>query len=227
MPPFLEPFRIKSVEPMPFPTAAARRDAPAAAGHNLIRAPARVVTIDLLTGSGAAAMSAAQRSALPSAGESGARCFERCQSVVRERAPPREILPVQAGRLAERILLRAILRREGVGEQYLFRRHQGGGRGGRSRGGGPAGARAGRDAEPVRRRYRSRRAGGFADRAHGEQDPLRGPDHHERREWRSARIAPRRAAGAAAGRLPRGVRGRRPPARSSPAAPVARDHAGH
>ena len=89
MPSFMEPFRIKAVEPIPFPTSAERREALAAARYNLFRVPARLITIDLLTDSGTAAMSAAQWSALLSGDESyaGARSFERFEAVVRELAP--------------------------------------------------------------------------------------------------------------------------------------------
>lgn len=107
MPAFLEPFRIKAVEPIPFPTQQERVDALVQAGHNLFRVPARLITIDLLTDSGTNAMSAAQWSALLSGDESyaGARSFERFESVVRELTGYPEVIPVHQGRAAERILL--------------------------------------------------------------------------------------------------------------------------
>ncbi|MEU0469546.1 tryptophanase [Amycolatopsis sp. NPDC006131] len=112
VPPFMEPFRIKAVEPIPFPTAEERRDALVAAGWNLFRVPARAITIDLLTDSGTAAMSAAQWSALMRGDESyaGARSFERFEAVVRDLTGYGEILPVHQGRAAERILLGLLLR---------------------------------------------------------------------------------------------------------------------
>ena len=111
MPSFLEPFRIKAVEPIPFPTPDERREALARAGHNLFRVPSRLITIDLLTDSGTAAMSAAQWSALMSGDESyaGARSFDRFETVVRELTGYAEVLPVHQGRAAERILLGALL----------------------------------------------------------------------------------------------------------------------
>ncbi|HVW42311.1 MAG TPA: tryptophanase [Amycolatopsis sp.] len=111
MPSFLEPFRIKAVEPIPFPTFEERRAAMAGAGYNLFRVPSRLITIDLLTDSGTAAMSAAQWSALMSGDESyaGARSFERFETVVRDLTGYPEVLPVHQGRAAERILLGAIL----------------------------------------------------------------------------------------------------------------------
>ena len=60
MPAFIEPFRIKSVEPIPFPSAAERREVLAAAGYNQFAIDADKITIDLLTDSGTSAMSAEQ-----------------------------------------------------------------------------------------------------------------------------------------------------------------------
>lgn len=113
MPAFMEPFRIKAVEPISFPSRQERAAALSAAGYNLFRVPARVITIDLLTDSGTGAMSAAQWSALVSGDESyaGARSFERFESVVRELTGYPEVLPVHQGRAAERILLSVLLGR--------------------------------------------------------------------------------------------------------------------
>jgi tryptophanase len=107
----MEPFRIKTVEPIPFPDPAARAAALAAAGHNLFRVPARMITVDLLTDSGTAAMSAAQWAALISADESyaGARSYERFAEAVRELTGFAEVIPAHQGRAAERILLGAVL----------------------------------------------------------------------------------------------------------------------
>ncbi|MQA64261.1 MAG: tryptophanase [Actinophytocola sp.] len=111
MPPFMEPFRIKSVEPIPFPTVGQRKAALDAAGYNLFRIPARAITIDLLTDSGTSAMSAAQWSAMLSGDESyaGARSFERFETVVRDLMGYREVIPVHQGRAAERIVLHELL----------------------------------------------------------------------------------------------------------------------
>jgi tryptophanase len=122
MPSFMEPFRIKAVEPIPFPTSDERREALAAAEYNLFRVPARLITIDLLTDSGTAAMSAAQWSALLSGDESyaGARSFERFEAVVRELTGYPEVLPVHQGRAAERILLGNVL---GLGDISVSNTH--------------------------------------------------------------------------------------------------------
>src|SRR5688572_20379736 len=84
MPAFMEPFRIKSVEPIAFPTSAERTVALRAAGYNQFRLEAAQITIDLLTDSGTGAMSAAQWSAMLQGDESyaGARSFRRFEEVV-------------------------------------------------------------------------------------------------------------------------------------------------
>jgi tryptophanase len=108
----MEPFRIKSVEPIPFPTAEQRRTALVDAGYNLFRVPSRAITIDLLTDSGTNAMSAAQWAALLAGDESyaGAASFEHFETVVRELTGYDEVMPVHQGRAAERILLGNLLR---------------------------------------------------------------------------------------------------------------------
>ncbi|HZX08244.1 tryptophanase, partial [Kribbella sp.] len=111
VPEFMEPFRIKSVEPIPFPTSGERRAALVAAGYNLFRVPARAITVDLLTDSGTNAMSVAQWAALITGDESyaGATSYEHFASVVRELTGYDEVMPVHQGRAAERILLGNVL----------------------------------------------------------------------------------------------------------------------
>lgn len=112
MPVFLEPFRIKSVEPIPFPSARERAETLRAAGYNLFRVDADKITIDLLTDSGTGAMSAAQWSAMFLGDESyaGARSFRRFEAVVRSLTGYPEVIPVHQCRAAERIVLSALLR---------------------------------------------------------------------------------------------------------------------
>ncbi len=112
MPAFLEPFRIKTVEPLPRPTRGERAAALERAGYNVFRLRAAEITIDLLTDSGTGAMSAAQWAVLMDADESYAcaRSYERFERVVRELTGFPFILPVHQGRAAERILFTCLLR---------------------------------------------------------------------------------------------------------------------
>jgi tryptophanase len=108
----IEPYRIKAVEPLPLTTRPERERALEAAGFNLFRLPARLVTIDLLTDSGVVAMSARQWAALLQGDESyaGAESFFRLQSAVREVTGFDEVIPAHQGRAAERLLFEAMVR---------------------------------------------------------------------------------------------------------------------
>lgn len=122
MPPFMEPFRIKAVEPIAFPTAAERLAAIRAAGYNQFKIDADKITIDLLTDSGTGAMSAAQWAALHVGDESyaGARSFRRFEQVVRKLTGFTEVMPVHQGRAAERIVLAHLL---GPGQVSISNTH--------------------------------------------------------------------------------------------------------
>lgn len=111
MPAYMEPFRIKSVEPIPFPSRPEREECLRASGYNLFRIDADRITIDLLTDSGTGAMSADQWAALLRGDESyaGARSFRRFEAVVRDLTGYPEVIPVHQGRAAERILFSCLL----------------------------------------------------------------------------------------------------------------------
>jgi tyrosine phenol-lyase len=108
----IEPFRIKSVEPLRFTTRAHRESLLEEAGLNLFRIPAREILIDLLTDSGTSAMSTAQWAAMMRGDESyaGSESFYRMERVARELTGFRHIIPTHQGRAAERILFQVMCR---------------------------------------------------------------------------------------------------------------------
>ena len=102
----VEPFRIKSVEPINFTTPEEREAALHRVGFNLFGLKSSEVIIDLLTDSGTGAMSAEQWASLMRGDESyaGSPSYERFARVVQELTGLPHIIPVHQGRAAERIL---------------------------------------------------------------------------------------------------------------------------
>jgi tryptophanase len=102
----IEPFRIKSVEPIRHISPAERARILAAAGYNLFLVEARDILIDLLTDSGTSAMSNAQWAAMMRGDESyaGSESYYRLEKTARELTGFRHIIPTHQGRAAERIL---------------------------------------------------------------------------------------------------------------------------
>ena len=102
----IEPFRIKSVEPIRMTTRAERERLLEAALLNVFRLRADDVLIDWLTDSGTGAMSSRQWGAVMEGDESyaGARSFFRLEAVVRDITGMKHFVPTHQGRAAERVL---------------------------------------------------------------------------------------------------------------------------
>jgi len=108
----IEPFRIKSVEPIRMTTRAEREQIVAAAHYNLFAVRSQDVVIDLLTDSGTGAMSAEQWAAIMRGDESyaGAPSFARFEESVQEIFGFPQVIPTHQGRAAEHLLVAARVR---------------------------------------------------------------------------------------------------------------------
>ncbi|MHA7600250.1 tryptophanase [Alicycliphilus sp. T452] len=109
----IEPFRIKSVEPIRMTTRAERERLLEEARLNVFKLRAEDVLIDWLTDSGTGAMSARQWGAIMEGDESyaGARSFFRLEKVIQDITGMAHFVPTHQGRAAEKVLFTAVCRK--------------------------------------------------------------------------------------------------------------------
>jgi tryptophanase len=102
----IEPFIIKSVEPIQMTDQCDREAILKKAHYNLFQIRARNVLIDLLTDSGTGAMSSEQWAAIMRGDESyaGSESFARLEATIHELFGFKHVIPTHQGRAAERIL---------------------------------------------------------------------------------------------------------------------------
>jgi len=102
----IEPFRIKSVEPLNFTTEKERKEFLKEAHNNLFLVHSDQVLIDLLTDSGTTAMSAKQWAGIMVGDESyaGSPSFFRFEAMTRKITGYKHIIPTHQGRAAEKII---------------------------------------------------------------------------------------------------------------------------
>jgi tryptophanase len=102
----IEPFRIKTIEPLKITTREERKEILKNAYFDITRLKSEDIIIDLLTDSGIVAMSSYQWAALHLGDESyiGSSSYYNFQDVVKKYLPFKHIIPTHQGRAAEYIL---------------------------------------------------------------------------------------------------------------------------
>jgi tryptophanase len=112
----IEPFRIRSVEPIQFTTMQQREELLKKAGYNPFLLKAKDVLIDLLTDSGTGALSSSQWSGMIASDESyaGASSFYKFEAAVQDITGFKHVIPTHQGRAAENILFTTIAKKGDV-----------------------------------------------------------------------------------------------------------------
>ena len=106
----IEPFKIKSVDPIRMNTLADRKEILKKAFYNLFLIDAKDVIIDLLTDSGTGAMSSQQLAGIMLGDESyaGSNSFRVFEKLIKDLMGFKNVIPTHQGRAAERILFSTI-----------------------------------------------------------------------------------------------------------------------
>lgn len=106
----IEPFRIKSVEPIQKTSLSDRKKLLEQAGLNVFLIESNDILIDLLTDSGTNAMSTEQWAAIMKGDESyaGSPSFKRFEASVKKLAGECHVIPTHQGRASERILFSSL-----------------------------------------------------------------------------------------------------------------------
>ncbi len=118
----IEPFRIKSVEPIGLSTEAQRAEQLKAAHYNPFLLRSEDVVIDLMTDSGTGAMSARQWAGVMEGDEAyaGSRSWVRMENTIQDLTGMQHVLPTHQGRAAERIIYGHL---GGAGKVFISNTH--------------------------------------------------------------------------------------------------------
>ena len=109
---YIEPFKVKVVEPITVISREQRAGAIKRAGYNLFQLRAQEIYIDLLTDSGTTAMSDNQWAGIMMGDESyaGSRNYFHFEDAVREIFGMEHVIPVHQGRVAENLLFSTVVK---------------------------------------------------------------------------------------------------------------------